>query len=127
MEKNVIVGIIPWPVAVVTAIWFAIMALKAHKNATLWAIGGGALGLIVTTLILGLAQAMFIPMSDAEVLPFRIKISFLAIVIVAGMGWLFAGSLHPNVFMPWRRRAEPIPEPVPVEPVAKGPSSQPRA
>jgi hypothetical protein len=127
MEHNVIVGVIPWPVAIITAIWFAVMAVKARKNAALWAIGGGALGLIVTTIILGLGQSMFIPMSDAEIIPFRIKMSLLAIVVVAGMGWLFAGSLHPHVFTPWRRRAEPVIEPAPVDPATKAATPPPRA
>jgi hypothetical protein len=107
MEHNLIVGIIPWPVAFVTAGWFAVMALKARKNAALWAIGGGVLGLIVSTIILGLAQAVFIPMADNEVTPYRIKMAFVAILVVFVLGWLFAGSIHPHFLALWKRRTEP--------------------
>ena len=107
MEHNVIVGIIPWPVAVVTAVWFALMAVKARKNAALWAIGGGALGLIVTTIIMGLAQAVFIPMVDDQVAPYRIKMAILAVLVVFAVGWLFAGSLHPHLLAMFKRSPEP--------------------
>ncbi len=54
MENNSFVGLIPWPVAAATAAWFGVMAYKAGKSVVLWAIGGGLLGLVVTTIILGL-------------------------------------------------------------------------
>ena len=83
----------------------------------LWAVGGAVLGLIVTTLVMGLAQASFIPMTDDQVMPFRIKIAFLAVLVVFGTGWLFAGSIHPHLLQLWKRRAEPLPGERP----AKGP------
>ena len=94
MEHNSIIGSIPWPVAIATAAWFGFMAHKAGKTSVLWAIGGGLLGLIVTTIVLGLGQATFIPFYSAEIVPFRIKMTALAVLIVAGVGWLFTGSLH---------------------------------
>ncbi len=117
MEHNVIVGIIPWPVAFVTAVWFGVMALKAGKNAVLWAVGGGVLGLVTTTIIMGLAQAVFIPMVDSQVGSFRIKIAFLAMLVVFAAGWLFAGSLHPHLLAMLKRQEEPIAG----DPLAKAP------
>ena len=66
METNVIIGMVPWPVAALTAVWFGFMAYKAGKNAVLWGIGGGVLALVVTTLVMGLGQAAFIPFTSAE-------------------------------------------------------------
>jgi hypothetical protein len=106
MEKNVIIGIVPWPVAAVAAIWFGVMAYKAQKNAVLWAIGGGMLGLIVTTVVMGLGQAAFIPFTSAEQSAFRVKIAGLAIFIVFCLGWLFTASIHPRLLMPWKRSAQ---------------------
>ncbi len=116
MEHNEIVGIIPWPIAIVTGLWFGMMAFKAKKNAVLWAIGGAVLGLIVTTLVLGLAQAMFIPMVDSQVFPFRIKITLLAAFLVFVAGWLFAGSIHPHLLALGKRPVEPAPA-IATEPV----------
>lgn len=108
MEHNDIVGIIPWPVACITALWFGFMAFKGRKNVALWAIGGGVLGLVVTTIIMGLAQAVFIPMVDSQVASFRLKIAFLAVLVVAGAGWLFTGSLHPHLLAMQKRPEEPL-------------------
>jgi len=124
MEHNVIVGSIPWPVACLTAVWFGVMAFKADKNAVLWAIGGGVLGLVTSTIVLGLAQAVFIPMASDEITAYRVKAASAAVIIVFCLGWLFAGSLHPHLFAPWRRTAEPAKEPIPD--AAAKPAAEPR-
>ena len=122
MENNDIIGLIPWPVAVATAIWFGVMARKADKNLVLWAIGGGLLGLVVTTILLGLAQATFTPFSAGEIVPFRLKMAGLAILLVAGAGWLFTGSLHRHLLAALKRSAPP---PAPAVP-AKSPAPSPK-
>jgi D-alanyl-lipoteichoic acid acyltransferase DltB (MBOAT superfamily) len=116
MERNVIIGAVPWPVAALAAIWFGVMAYKAGKNAVLWGIGGGMLALIVTTTIMGLGQAAFIPFTSADQSMFRIKIGALAIFVVFCLGWLFTGSLHPHLLAPWKRRSETPKEPAPAPP-----------
>jgi hypothetical protein len=121
MERNVIIGAVPWPVAAATAIWFGVMAYKAGKNAVLWGIGGGMLGLIVTTTVMGLGQAAFIPFTSEEQSMFRLKIGALAIFIVFCLGWLFTGSLHPHLLAPWKRAKETA-KPLPKEPVPAAPA-----
>jgi hypothetical protein len=119
METNVIIGAIPWPVAAATAIWFGVMAAKANKNVVLWGIGGGVLALIVTTLVMGLGQASFVPYTNGQQAMFRIQIAGFAIFIVFCLGWLFTGSIHPHLLMPWRRaKATPKDLPRPAAPVA---------
>ncbi len=121
METNYIVGVIPWPVAAATAAWFGVMAYKSGKNFVLWAIGGGVLGLVATTIVLGLAQATFIPYYTAEIHVFRLKLATLAIAIVLCAGWLFTGTLHRRLFASWKERgAEPAAE-VPAKPPAAAP------
>jgi hypothetical protein len=130
METNAIIGVIPWPVAAATAVWFGIMAHKAGKNAVLWGVGGGVLGLIVTTLVMGLGQAAFIPFTSAEQSTFRIKIAALAIFIVFCLGWLFTGTLHPHLLAPWKRLKEPLKDlakETTVTTPAKPPGAAPRA
>jgi Na+/proline symporter len=121
METNEIIGIVPWPVAVATAVWFGLMAYKARKNAVLWAIGGGVLGLVVTTLVMGLGQAAFIPFTSAEQSAFRVKIGALAIFIVVCVGWLFTATLHPRLLAPWKRAADTPKEPAPATPATASP------
>lgn len=104
MEHDYIIGWIPWPVAVATAIWFCVMAHKAGKNRLLWAISGGVLGLVVTTIILGLAQATFIPFHHGEVAPFRAMVAAVAILVVFCLGWLFTGSMHRQLRLFWKRQ-----------------------
>ena len=121
MENNDIIGWIPWPVALAAAGWFVVMATKAGKNRVLWALGGGMLGLVVTTLVVGLGQATFIPFYSAAVVPFRMKAAVLAILLVAGIGWLFTGTLHRHLLATFRPASAPPPE-VP----AKAPAAVPK-
>jgi hypothetical protein len=119
MENNSFVGSIPWAVAAVTAAWFGVMAFKAGKSTVLWAIGGGLMGLIVTTVILGLGQATFIPFSTQEIAPFRLKVAGLAILVVACVGWLFTGGLHRHLLAFLKPRSAPPPPPAtPAKPSA---------
>ena len=120
MENNDIIGWIPWPVALAAAGWFVVMATKAGKNRVLWALGGGMLGLVVTTLVVGLGQATFIPFYSAAVAPFRMKAAVLAILLVAGIGWLFTGSLHRHLLASLKATPAPPPE-VPAKPPTAAP------
>lgn len=120
MENNSIVGLIPWPVAAATAIWFGVMAYKAGKNCALWAIGGGLLGLVLTTIVMGLAQATFIPYSTEEIAPLRFKVALLAILLVLCVGWLFTGTLHRHLLAALKRTAAPPPPEAPAKPATPG-------
>jgi magnesium-transporting ATPase (P-type) len=120
MEYNSFIGLIPWPVAAATAAWFSAMAYRSGKSIILWAICGGLMGLVVTTITLGLAQATFIPFYTSEVAPFRLKIATLAIVLVACTGWVFTGSLHHRLLAVMKPSTPPPPAPTPP---AKPPTS----
>jgi hypothetical protein len=117
MEHNSIIGSIPWPVALATAAWFGVMAARAHKNWVLWAIGGGLLGMIVTTLVMGLGQATFMPFSTEAIAPFRLKMALLAALIMLGVGWLFTGTLHRHLLASLTHSPAPAPE-LPPKPTA---------
>jgi hypothetical protein len=121
MESNNIVGSIPWPVALATAAWFGVMAYKAGKSTVLWAIGGGLMGLVVTTIVLGLGQATFLPFYSGETAPFRLKMAGLAILLVGFAGWLFTGTLHRHLLAAFKSRSAPPPPPAaPAKPPATG-------
>jgi len=120
MEHNDIVGWIPWPVAAATAIWFGVMAYKSAKNFVLWSMGGGLLGLLLTTIVMGLGQATFIPFYTQEIAAFRLKLAAVAVILVLGVGWLFTGTLHRRLLASWKRKSESTPEP-PADPPAAAP------
>jgi len=105
MESNEIIGLVPWPVATAAAIWFGVMAYKSEKNFVLWAIGGAVLGLVLTTLVMGLGQATFIPYHTGEIAAFRGKLAAAAVIVVVCVGWLFTGTLHRRLFAAWKRKA----------------------
>jgi hypothetical protein len=117
MENNDIVGSIPWPIAVASAAWFGFMAYKSEKNFVLWAIGGGLMGLVITTIVVGLGQATFIPYYTAEVSAFRLKAAGLALVLVLCVGWLFTGPLHRRLFASLKPDEGPAPAPPAKPPV----------
>src|ERR1039458_8582378 len=118
MENNSFVGSIPWAVAAATAVWFSFMAFKAGNSTVLWGIGGGLMGLVVTTIILGLGQATFIPFCTEAIVPFRLKVAGLAILLVACVGWLFTGGLHRHLlaFLKPQQGAAPPTPAVPAKP-----------
>ena len=121
MEYNSFVGSIPWPIAAATALWFGLLAWKSRKTVVLWAIGGGVLGLVLSTLVLGLAQATFIPFHTGEIASFRLKMTVLAVLLVAGVGWLFTGSIHRRTALAREKAAEassPTPPASPTQPPA---------
>ena len=122
MEHNSFIGLIPWPVAAATAIWFSMMAFKAGKSVVLWGIGGGLMSLVVTTIILGVGQATFIPFYTQEVAPFRMKMAVLAMLVVACIGWLFTGGLHRHLLALLKPQGAPAPIPAaPAKPAAASP------
>ena len=123
METNSIIGMIPWPVAAATAAWFGVMAYKAGKNSVVWAIGGGVLAMVVATIVVGLAQATFIPYDTEEITTFRLKVAALALVLVFCLGWLFTGTLHEHIRELLKRGTEPE---LKVPPPAPGPTVTPQ-
>ena len=121
METNSIIGMIPWPVAAATAAWFGLMAYKAGKNCVVWAISGGLMALVATTLVMGLAQATFIPYCTGEIMTLRLKVAVVAILLVFCLGWLFTGTLHRHIRELLKRQSQAVAEmpPQPPTPAVK--------
>lgn len=97
------IGAIPWLLAIVTAGWFGWMAHRAARNVTLWAVGGAAFGLVVSTIILGLGHAASIPFSDHERAVDQIKWTTAAVVIIGVGGWALSSGLHRHHLKLWRK------------------------
>jgi hypothetical protein len=106
----------PWLFALVTAAWFWWMANRGKRTRTLWAVGGGAFGLVISALVIGLARARRIAFSDHQRVISDLKWEVLAAVVIAILGWMLTSSLHRHHLALWRkfRPASPSPEPPPV-------------
>jgi hypothetical protein len=85
---------LPWLTSLGAAVWFGFMAYRAGRNWALWVVGGALFGLVTTTLILGVAQAAFIPLSHDALVRFHVLISMAAVLVVAALGWLFTLDLQ---------------------------------
>ncbi len=83
-----------WVLALATALWFGLMALKAHRAWGLWAVAGGLFALVTTTIVLGLEEAAFIPFSSREAALFHWRAVGISILIILFFGWLFTAGLH---------------------------------
>jgi hypothetical protein len=93
---------IPWLLCLATAIWFAFMAFRAKGGIIGWAVAGAVLGLTTSTIIMGLAHAAYISMSEAAAQSFRIKSALLSLVAILVLGWIFSLSLHQHHLVIWR-------------------------
>jgi hypothetical protein len=93
---------IPWLLCLATAAWFAFMAFRGKGGIIGWAVAGAVLGLITSTIIMGLGNAAYIAMSEAAAQSFRIKSAFLSVVAILVLGWIFSLSLHQHHLVIWR-------------------------
>jgi hypothetical protein len=85
---------LPWLTSLATAVWFGFMAYRAGRNWALWVVGGALFALVTTTLVLGVAEAAFIPLSHDAMVRFQALTAFVAVLVVAVAGWLFTLDLQ---------------------------------
>ena len=93
---------LPWFLAFGTAVWFGVMAGRAGRNRLPWAAAGAVLGLVATTVVQGLGEAVFLPLSHEAIVLFRIKTVAAALGVVGFLGWIFTLGLQ-RWYPPWRR------------------------
>jgi hypothetical protein len=86
--------LLPWLTSLGAAVWFGIMAYRGGRNWALWVVGGALFGLVTTTLILGVAQAAFIPLSHDALVHFHLLVGVVAVSVVVALGWLFTLDLQ---------------------------------
>src|SRR5512135_1672145 len=82
-----------WILGLLTAVWFGAMAVRARESWILWGLGGGLFGLAVTTVVIGLGQAAFIPFSSREANVFQMREVGVAFAIIVIAGCLFTLGL----------------------------------
>jgi len=86
--------VVPWLLAVVTAIWFGFVGHRAERNFVLWSLGGGLFALVASTIVLGLGYAAAMPFSDQERTKLHLRWTGEAVVLIGILGWLFTFGLH---------------------------------
>ena len=102
MEREM--EMLPWFIGFGTAVWFGVMARRAGvRNRLSWAAGGAVLGLVATTMVLGLGRAVFLPLSHQAVILFRIKTGAAVLGIVGFLGWVCTLSLQ-RWYAGWRQQ-----------------------
>jgi hypothetical protein len=94
------IGTTPWWLALVTAVWFALMAQRAGRSGLLWGISGGLFALVAATLILGLGRAMTIPFSDHDRAVARMQWTIAVVLVIAPLGLLFTLGLLRQTMAP---------------------------
>ncbi len=98
---------IPWLLALATGTWFGLMAHRAGRNWFLWAFSGALFALVTTTLVLGLGEAAFIPMTVGAHRVFLARAAGVAVLIIVVVGWMVTGSLHGQQARLWKRVTQP--------------------
>src|SRR6266704_2769087 len=88
----------PWIISIATAVWFGVMGQKTRRQWFAWGLVGAIFALTSSTMVLGLCEAAFIPISPDANESFQIKSVVLAIVPT-----LLFGSL-PMIRL-WRRHS----------------------
>ncbi len=78
--------VLTWVVALVTGLWFSVVALRAKTSWALWGIGGGLLGLFITTAVLGLTEAAFIPLTNHQAAMFHLRAIVISIILIVLLG-----------------------------------------
>ncbi len=88
------ITIVPWLLAVLTALWFSYVATRAGRSRIAWALSGGLLGLLITTFFFGVAQASAIPFSEHQRAVFHLEWTMICAAIIAVVGILISLTLR---------------------------------
>jgi hypothetical protein len=83
-----------WLLAFATAVWFGWSAYRSGRAWYVWAFAGGLFGLVTATLVLGLAQAEFIPYTHHFATMFILRWTLTAIFCIALLGSLFTVGFY---------------------------------
>ncbi|MGO8677118.1 MAG: hypothetical protein ACLQVX_14760 [Limisphaerales bacterium] len=100
MDKGM--QLVSWLFAFGTAVWFCVMARRAGRTRLSWTVGGAVLGLVATTLVQGLANAVSLPVSHEAILISRIKTIAAAFVVVVVLGSIFTLGMQ-RWCLGWRK------------------------
>jgi hypothetical protein len=85
---------LPWVFGIVTAAWFGWLANRAGRSRALWAVGGGAFGLVLSAMVIGLGTASTIPYSEQRAGLESFAWIAIATLLIVAAGWVLTAGLH---------------------------------
>ena len=100
---------VPWLVAFATGAWCCVVAWRSRQSRVFWVIGGAVYALIVSTMVIGLFQAAFIPLRESAATWLAVKAIGISVLLIG----------IPGGFVTWQLWREDPPEPT------SGPTSSP--
>jgi len=115
--------LVPWVLAIGAAAWFGFSAHKAGRSPVSWGLGGAVFGLLTTTFVFGLGQAMLIPYSDHQRHLATIRWTVIAVFLIALLGWVLTASLRPNGLRFWRGKPAQNSPPAEAKPTSAKPQT----
>ena len=92
MEGNM--RFVPWILCILVGVWFGTLAQRTARNWVLWMLGGALFALVVSTIVVGLNHATFLPISHEMYVAYCIRTILEATALVLALGWLFTAGLH---------------------------------
>ena len=78
--------IAPWVFLVLTGLWFGFLGYKTDGRWIRWSVGGALFALTASTIVIGLCDAAFIPLSHQEETMFKLKTLMLAALPILVIG-----------------------------------------
>ena len=91
---------VPWLLAVITGATFAWLGYRSGRGWAPWAIGGALCALVISTIVIGLFRAAFIPLSESADASMHFKAVGLSVLLIAGLGALFTFRMWRATFPP---------------------------
>jgi len=89
----------PWVICVITVIWFAWIGVRLGQNVLFWALQGGLFALPISTMIIGVCNASFSPVTYEAQKSHHVKSIILAILPILILGGIME-------YVVWRRRSK---------------------
>ena len=96
-----------WLFTVGTALWFGLMAFRAGGNWWSWALAGALFALPTATIILGLREAAFSPVSHEAQAHFKTTTLLLTAVVIAVIGQVATLPLQRWHLRYWKDKTRP--------------------
>jgi len=93
-----------WIFALLTAIWFGLMAFRARHNWWAWALAGALFALPTATIILGLREAAFSPVSHEATSSHKTSSMIISAVFIGVVGWIATLPLQKWHLRYWKEK-----------------------
>jgi phosphoribosylformimino-5-aminoimidazole carboxamide ribotide isomerase len=91
---------IPWVLAAITGAVLAWVGYRSRGAWAPWAIGGAIYALVISTIVIGLFHASFLPLSEAAESSMHLKATLFSLLLILAVGALFTFRMWREAFAP---------------------------